>query len=74
VPKLNLVKICAVKKSVEISWDLYQMTKKPSQIAKSLPNCLLVFLMMVLIHSSGDDLLSEGNLQNPFLCSWSITQ
>ena len=42
VPKLNLVKICAVKKSVEISWDLYQMTKKPSQIAQSLPNCLLV--------------------------------
>jgi len=50
------------------------MTKKPSQNAKSLLNCLSVFLMMVLIQFSGDDFLSEGNLQDPFLCSWSITQ
>jgi hypothetical protein len=62
-----------VENSMERSWDLYQMTKKPNQIAKSLPNYLL-FLMMVLIQSSGDDLLSEGNLQKPFLCSWTITQ
>ena len=71
--KLNLVIICVVEKIVEIHSDLYQMTNKLKpqstyQIAS------WWFLMMVLIQSSGDDLLSEGNLQEPFLCSWSITQ
>jgi len=41
-----------------------------------LQNAKLPFgvLMMVLIQSSRDDLLPEGNLQEPFLCSWPITQ
>jgi hypothetical protein len=47
---------------------------KKAQTNCKMLNCLLVFLIMVLIQSSRDDLLSEGNLQEPFLCSWPITQ
>jgi hypothetical protein len=74
VPKLKLVKICVVEKSVEISWDLYQMTRKAQSTCKFLTKLPLGALMMVLIQSFGDDLLSEGKLQETFLCSWSITQ
>jgi len=48
--------------------------KKAQSTCKSLTKLPLGVLMIVLIQSSGDYLLLEGNLQEPFLCSCSITQ
>ena len=72
--QLNLVKIYVVEKSMERSWDLYQMKKSPIKLQNPYQIASWCFLMIVLIQSSGDDLLSEDNLQEPFLCSWTITQ
>jgi hypothetical protein len=51
------------------NWYLYQMTSMPIQIAQSFPNCFLVIFNEVKTQSSGDNILSEGNMSESVLYS-----